>query len=51
MWMKYDVEEWKIESEYYPTRHVVKFVIVIQFEYIYSNIGHTCCTPGRCFLN
>ena len=35
MHLKYDFKDWKIESVYDPTRHMVNFV---------GNIGHACCT-------
>ena len=40
MRLKYDMEEWEIESVYDTTKYMVNFVTTIQPEYIYGNIGH-----------
>ena len=45
--MKYDVKEWKIESAYDPTRHVVNFLTLVQLQYVYGKIGRACCTVGN----
>ena len=29
------------------TRHVVNFVINIELEYVYVNVGLMCCTSGK----
>ena len=50
-WLKYDTEEYKIESVYYSTRHVVNFVTMMQLEDEYGNIGHACCTISKCNFN
>ena len=49
--LQYDIKEWKIESYYDPTVHVVNFVKMIQLEDVYGNIGHACCIYGKFIFN
>ena len=45
--MNYDLEEFKIKLLYDPKIHLVKFVTMIQLEYVYGNVVHVCCTSSK----
>ena len=51
MWLKYDIEECIIESEYDPSIHLVNFVTIIKLVHVCENVGYLCCSAGKWFFD